>query len=80
MRNMRPTRFAALAALAILAVAVAVVAGNASARTSGTTLTISNWDAYMPKDLIPRFEKATGIKVRLAKHTTNEDVMGKVEA
>lgn len=80
MRNMRPTRLAALAALAILAVAVAVVAGNASARTSGTTLTISNWDAYMPKDLIPRFEKATGIKVKLAKHTTNEDVMGKVEA
>ncbi len=78
MRHLRSARAAALAALAILAVAVA--AGTATARTSATTLTISNWDAYTPKDLIPRFEKATGIKVKLAKHTTNEDVMGKLEA
>ena len=80
MRNVRPTRFAVLAALAILAVVVAVVAGSATAKTSGITLTISNWDAYTPKDLIPNFEKATGIKVKLAKHTTNEDIMGKLEA
>jgi len=80
MRNIRPTRFAALAALAVLAVVVAVVAGSATAKTSGITLTISNWDAYTPKDLIPNFEKATGIKVKLAKHTTNEDIMGKLEA
>jgi spermidine/putrescine transport system substrate-binding protein len=46
----------------------------------GGTLTISNWDKYMPKDLIPSFEKATGIKVKLAKHATNEEIMGKLEA
>jgi spermidine/putrescine transport system substrate-binding protein len=44
------------------------------------TLVISNWDKYMPKNLIPDFEKATGIKVKLAKHSTNEDIMGKIDA
>lgn len=78
MRHSRPVRAAALAVLTILAVVVA--AGTATARESATTLTISNWDAYTPKDLIPAFEKATGIKVKLAKHTTNEDIMGKLEA
>jgi spermidine/putrescine transport system substrate-binding protein len=46
----------------------------------GKTLTISNWDKYMPEDLIPGFERATGIKVKLAKHATNEEVMGKLDA
>jgi spermidine/putrescine transport system substrate-binding protein len=65
-----------LAAVAVLA----VVVGSATAKPSAETLKISNWDAYMPEDLIPNFEKATGIKVKLAKHTTNEDIMGKLEA
>jgi spermidine/putrescine transport system substrate-binding protein len=46
----------------------------------GGQLVISNWDQYMPRNLIPDFEKQTGIKVKLAKHSTNEDVMGKLEA
>jgi spermidine/putrescine transport system substrate-binding protein len=46
----------------------------------GGKLVISNWDAYMPEDLIPNFEKETGVDVELAKHTTNEDIMGKIEA
>jgi spermidine/putrescine transport system substrate-binding protein len=72
-------RTAILAALALLV--VASVASVAAARPQqAVTLTISNWDAYTPEDLIPRFEKATGIKVKLAKHTTNEDIMGKLEA
>ena len=57
--------------------------GGGSGGGGGTeegTLTISNWDKYMPEDLVPAFEKETGIKVKLAKHTTNEDVMGKLEA
>lgn len=57
---------------------------SAAAPDSGTarggTLVISNWDKYMPENLIPDFEKKTGIKVKLAKHATNEDVMGKLEA
>jgi spermidine/putrescine transport system substrate-binding protein len=47
---------------------------------SGTTLTISNWDAYMPKSVIKDFEKETGVTVEYAIHTTNEDIMGKLTA
>ncbi|MFO7573211.1 MAG: spermidine/putrescine ABC transporter substrate-binding protein [Gaiellaceae bacterium] len=75
----RPARAAILAALTVLVVAVAASAATARPQQS-VTLTISNWDAYTPEDLIPKFEKATGIKVKLAKHTTNEDIMGKLEA
>jgi len=46
----------------------------------GGTLVVSNWDAYMPEDLIPAFEEATGVDVELAIHTTNEDIMGKITA
>jgi spermidine/putrescine transport system substrate-binding protein len=54
-------------------------AGGSTGGGSGT-LTISNWDQYMPENLIPDFERETGIRVKLAKHATNEDVMGKLEA
>ncbi len=47
---------------------------------SGTTLTVSNWDAYMPKSVIKDFEKETGVTVEYAIHTTNEDIMGKLTA
>jgi spermidine/putrescine transport system substrate-binding protein len=47
---------------------------------SGTTLTISNWDAYMPKSVIKDFEEETGVTVEYAIHTTNEDIMGKLTA
>ncbi|MGZ5288215.1 MAG: polyamine ABC transporter substrate-binding protein [Actinomycetota bacterium] len=46
----------------------------------GGTLVISNWDAYFPKNLIKNFEKETGVTVDLAVHTTNEDIMGKLQA
>jgi spermidine/putrescine transport system substrate-binding protein len=46
----------------------------------GGTLVISNWDAYMPDDLIENFEQETGVQVELAVHTTNEDIMGKLQA
>jgi spermidine/putrescine transport system substrate-binding protein len=41
---------------------------------------ISNWDAYMPEDLVKNFTKETGIEVEVAKHTTNEDIVGKLQA
>lgn len=44
------------------------------------TIRISNWDAYMPEDLIANFTKKTGIKVKLSKQTTNEDIVGKLQA
>jgi spermidine/putrescine transport system substrate-binding protein len=59
--------------------------GTATGATAGPvelggTLVISNWDLYMPDDLIPGFEEATGVDVELAVHTTNEDIMGKISA
>lgn len=44
------------------------------------TIRISNWDEYMPEDLVRNFERDTGIKVQVAKHTTNEDIVGKLQA
>jgi spermidine/putrescine transport system substrate-binding protein len=46
----------------------------------GGTLVISNWDAYMPENLVPSFERKTGVDVEVAVHTTNEDIMGKIQA
>ncbi|MFM8944912.1 MAG: spermidine/putrescine ABC transporter substrate-binding protein [Actinomycetota bacterium] len=54
--------------------------GEETGDIAGTTLTISNWDAYLPENIIPDFEAATGVTVELALHTTNEDVMGKIAA
>ncbi|HXV23220.1 MAG TPA: spermidine/putrescine ABC transporter substrate-binding protein [Alphaproteobacteria bacterium] len=60
-----------------LAVALAFgLAGPAAAQK----ITISNWDAYMPPDLLENFTKETGIETELALHATNEEIMGKLSA
>ncbi len=43
-------------------------------------IVISNWDGYMPPDLLENFTKETGIEVDMAVHATNEEIMGKVVA
>jgi len=43
-------------------------------------IVISNWDAYMPEDLLDNFTKETGIEVELALHATNEEIVGKLVA
>jgi spermidine/putrescine transport system substrate-binding protein len=43
-------------------------------------IVISNWDAYMPEDLLTNFTKETGIEVELALHATNEEIVGKLVA
>ena len=43
-------------------------------------LVISNWDAYMPPDLLENFTQETGIETELAVHATNEEIMGKLTA
>jgi spermidine/putrescine transport system substrate-binding protein len=53
---------------------------NPSADLTKQTLTVSNWDAYMPEDLPTTFEKAVGSKVTVTKHATNEEVMAKLTA
>jgi spermidine/putrescine transport system substrate-binding protein len=80
---------AALAAVVVLALAACGEDTNSSDDSSDSgdgggggskTLTISNWDQYTPEGLIPAFEKETGIKVKLVKHATNEEILGKLEA
>jgi len=61
--------------LAVLA-ACAAIAGAAHAEK----IVISNWDGYMPPDLLENFTAATGIEAELAVHATNEEIMGKVVA
>jgi spermidine/putrescine transport system substrate-binding protein len=52
----------------------------ASPEPLGGTLVISNWDLYMPKKVIKDFEAETGVDVEYAIQTTNEDIMGKLQA
>jgi spermidine/putrescine transport system substrate-binding protein len=63
-------------------VAIAVLAlglgGGASAWAD--KIVISNWDGYMPKDLLENFTKETGIEAEMAVHATNEEIMGKLMA
>lgn len=43
-------------------------------------LVISNWDGYMPADIVEKFKAETGIELEVSYHATNEEIMGKVVA
>ncbi len=60
-----------------VATAMSVASAAGSALADGK-IVISNWDAYMPPDLLERFSKDTGIETELALHTTNDELMGKI--
>src|SRR5262245_35592340 len=66
---------AGLGAAAMVAATLTVGPANAAEK-----IVVSNWDAYMPPELLPNFTKETGIEVDLVLHTTNEDIVGKVSA
>lgn len=63
------------AAAAALALAFASAPASAAEK-----IVISNWDGYMPADLLENFTKETGIEAEHAVHATNEEIMGKVTA
>jgi spermidine/putrescine transport system substrate-binding protein len=71
---MKSLKRSAQLALSIMAIALAAQAQAAE------KLVISNWDGYMPKDLLERFKADTGIEAELSVHATNEEIMGKVTA
>lgn len=60
-----------------LSLIVMMIAAQAQAAEK---IVISNWDGYMPKDLLERFKADTGIDAELSVHATNEEIMGKVTA
>ena len=66
--------FSAICAGACLA---ALGSGGAMAAEK---IVISNWDGYMPGDLLENFTKETGVAAELAVHATNEEIMGKITA
>ncbi len=60
-----------------LATFLFVVTGHAMADGK---IVISNWDGYMPADMLEKFTAETGIDAELSVHATNEEIMGKVTA
>ena len=64
--------------VAASALTLSLVLGAASAQAAGGSIVISNWDGYMPEDLLENFTKETGIIAELALHATNEEIMAKV--
>ncbi|MDY0871738.1 polyamine ABC transporter substrate-binding protein [Dongia rigui] len=60
--------------------APAVTSEAAATAPAGKKIVISNWDGYMPKDLLENFTKETGIQAEMTVHATNEEIMGKVVA
>lgn len=85
-------RYSALPLLAAAAVATLALSSCSSGTGSGTTkldpkadltkqtLVVSNWADYFPKDLAQKFEAATGVKITIVNHATNEEIMAKLTA
>jgi len=41
---------------------------------------VSNWDGYMPADMMEQVKRATGYEGEVSFHATNEEIMGKLTA
>ncbi|MFN4764738.1 hypothetical protein ACKGJN_16540, partial [Gillisia sp. Q332] len=66
-------KFNKLASALLTGAAVLTLAGTApGAAWAAGKIVISNWDGYMPADMLERFTAETGIEAELAVHATNE--------
>lgn len=70
---------ALLGGLALIAAACGTAASPTPEKPSGK-IVVSNWDLYFPETLIADFTAETGVEVEWSKHTTNEDIIGKLDA
>lgn len=68
-----------LGVLALIVAACGTAASPTPEKPSGK-IVVSNWDLYFPEDLIKNFTAETGVEVEWSKHTTNEDIVGKLDA
>ena len=81
-----PTRIAAVAAGGVALVLAATSCSSGGGEPADPTeagpqeLVVSIWADYYPEDLAEQFEAATGIKLTIVNHTTNEDVVAKLTA
>ncbi len=69
-----------LSLIIIVVLAVVISPASYAQEDEPVTITISNWDAYMPEDLIDNFTAETGIEVEFETHSTNEEIVGKLLA
>lgn len=60
------------------AVAGAALASAGTPSQAAEKIVVSNWDQYLPADLLQNFTRETGIEVELVLHTTNEEIVGKI--
>jgi len=51
-----------------------------NADLSKQSIVVSNWDAYMDPDVALKFTDTTKAKISVAKHATNEEIVGKLTA
>ncbi len=51
-----------------------------STMANSADLIVSNWDGYMPGDMMEQFKAATNYSGELSLHATNEEIMGKLTA
>jgi spermidine/putrescine transport system substrate-binding protein len=79
-KALRSLRRRTRSAMLVAATALALSAPTVGLAEAAEKLVISNWDAYMPKDLLERFKAATGYDAEVTVHATNEEIMGKVVA
>ena len=86
---MRRTPLALAATVPVLLALAACSSGTAadapatldpSADLSSQTLTVSTWADYYPADLAEKFQAATGVKVTIVHHATNEEIVAKLTA
>jgi spermidine/putrescine transport system substrate-binding protein len=66
--------------LGAIAVVAATLGMLGAAPAQADKIVISNWDSYMPADLLDNFTKETGIETEFSVHATNEEIMGKITA
>lgn len=85
MRHKRILGLAAVGATTSLVLAGCAGGGETAALDpeadlSQQTLTISTWPEYYPETLAADFEEATGVKLTIVHHATNEEAVAKVSA
>ncbi len=60
--------------------AVALTFGLSGTAGAADSIVVSNWDGYMPGDMMEQFKAATGVDGEVSLHATNEEIMGKLTA
>jgi len=73
---------AAITALALSSCATSTAGSTLDPKADITkqTLVVGIWADYYPADLAATFEKATGVKIKIVHHATNEEIMAKITA